>query len=241
MKTEAVKNWTDNDHLTWKQLYARLEDNRRDQAHPLFQQGLDALGISEDRIPDMEAVNRELYHLSGWRGLLVEGLEGPESFYPALAKKEFPIGNFIREQEDLNYTPAPDIFHDCYGHLPFYANSDYADACADFCQRVIKYIHEPSMVKMFERFFWFTYEFALVETPKGRRIFGGGLLSSKGESNYALSSKPHVKVFNIEEMIHQDFRIDIFQEKLFVLKCPEQLYESNKAVELAVSKAAINI
>ena len=241
MKTQPAKAWTDSENLTWRRLFNRLVENRQDLAHPLFQEGLDALGITAEKIPDMDDVNRRLYHLSGWKGIMVEGLEGAESFYPALAKREFPIGNFIRDQEDLNYTPAPDIFHDCYGHLPFYTDSAYGDACADYCKRASRYIGEPSIIKMFERFFWFTYEFALVETPKGRRIFGGGLLSSKGESEYSLSSKPEVRPFNIESMIHQDFRIDIFQEVLYVLESPEQLYSCNDDVEHAISKAAINI
>lgn len=76
----------------------------------------------------------------------------------------------------------------------------------------------------YERLFWFGVEFPLVETPAGRRIFGGGILSSAGESDHALSDAPEVLPFDVAAILAQDYRIDEMQRRLFVLDRPETLY-----------------
>lgn len=238
MKTQKARIFTKKEHETWSQLYNNLSENRKSMAHPIFNKGLDVLNITAEKIPDLDIINQKLVRLTGWQGELVEGLEGASSFYPALAKKRFPIGNFIRDSRDINYTPAPDIFHDLYGHIPFYVDKDYADACADYCVRATKHIQDENKTRMFERFFWFTYEFGLIHTAEGRRIFGGGILSSFGESIYSLSDKPIVSEFNINEIIHQEFRIDVFQERLFILKNPKELYAANAEVEAQIIKSS---
>ena len=78
---------------------------------------------------------------------------------------------------------------------------------------------------MCERLFWFGVEFPLVETPEGRRIFGGGIVSSFGESNFSLSSEPEVVSFNVRDIVFRDYKIDEMQRRLYVLKSPDQLYE----------------
>ena len=141
-----------------------------------------------------------------------------------LARREFPIGNFIRDPKDLSYTPAPDVFHDLYGHLPFFADAAYANFCADLGLRASRYLDSPTKIRQFERLFWFAVEFALLETPVGRRIFGAGIASSFGECRYALSNEPELIPFDLHVIRAQEFKIDEFQKRLFVIKDVGQLY-----------------
>lgn len=219
---------------TWHVLFGNLVENRKSMAHPVFIQGLQQLGITGIHIPDLNEVNRRLLNLTGWQGVPVEGLEGGASFYPALAERKFPIGNFIRDRDSLGYTPAPDIFHDLYGHIPFYADPDYANFCQAYGEMAAKYVDDPVALQKIERFFWFTYEFALCETSEGRRIFGAGILSSRNESIYSLSDKPEVLPFDVRQICAQDYRIDQIQPRLFVLESPDQLYSSLSEVESVV-------
>jgi len=212
------------EHDTWRRLHARLDHCRHAQAHPLFAAGLDALGIGGAGIPDLELVNRQLFALTGWRGVEVAGLEDGRSFFAMLGRREFPIGAFIRDAKDLSYTPAPDVFHDLYGHLPFLADRDYAAFCERFGQIASRYATSAERLRELERVFWFGVEFPLVETAAGRRIFGGGILSSFGESSYALSDAPEVRPFDLDEILRQEYRIDEMQQRLFVLDRPETLY-----------------
>jgi phenylalanine-4-hydroxylase len=226
LKQVELKKFTPAENQTWKALFTRQSQKRAQQIVPEFARGLEALAITPDLIPDLEQVNSRLQKLTGWRGVPVEGLEEGESFYSMLAQKMFPIGNFIRDEKDLSYTPAPDVFHDLYGHLPFFANSEYAEFCQQYGKLAMAFKDDHEKLREFERFFWFTIEFGLMETSEGRRIFGAGLASSFSECDYALSDKPLVRKFDVELLRQQEFRIDIFQEKLFVLQNPEQLYQS---------------
>jgi len=220
----SPRPFTEADDRVWASLHARLERCRRELAHPIFTRGLELLGVTGERVPDLAQVNAHLGALTGWRGVPVGGLEDGRSFFAMLSRREFPIGDFIRDASDLSYTPAPDIFHDLYGHLPLLADPDYADFCWRFGQVATRHAHDPERLVEFERLFWFGVEFPLVETTAGRRIFGGGILSSSGESDYALSPTPEVLPFDVERIRREPYRIDIMQPRLFVLDRPETLY-----------------
>ncbi|MCB0390411.1 MAG: hypothetical protein KDD58_03930 [Bdellovibrionales bacterium] len=224
MQVQELKEFSELEHDTWSTLFNNLKDNRAHQADPIFTEGIEILGLSGDRIPDLNEINKKLSKLTGWQAVPVKGFEEVDSFFKGLSEKQFPIGNFIRDNQDLSYTPAPDIFHDLYGHIPFFANKDYADFNQRFGEVALKYIDSPEKLKKFDRLYWFGLEFPLIDYPEGRRIFGGGLLSSFGESNYALSDKPKVLSFDVEKIANQDFRIDVYQEILFCLSSKEQLY-----------------
>lgn len=224
-----MRDFTPAEHDTWRMLFARLERCRHELAHPLFARGLDLLGISGERIPDLAAVNERLFALTGWRGVPVTGLEDATSFFQLLARREFPIGNFIRDARDLSYTPAPDVFHDLYGHLPLFTDPAYADFNQRIGELAVRHVHDPIRLRRFERFYWFSLEFPLIETAAGRRIFGGGILSSFGESAYSLTPAPDgpdVRPFDVRAIHDQEYRIDVMQPLLFVLDRPETLYAS---------------
>ena len=75
------------------------------------------------------------------------------------------------------------------------------------------------------RLFWFTNEFGLINTPNGLRIYGGGILSSAGETVYCLESDiPQRLPFDIMEALRTPYRIDVMQPIYFVLKDFDQLY-----------------
>jgi len=225
MHRQSFKEFTPEEHQTWSRLFNTLDRNRKEQAVPMFATGMEALGITGERIPDVNQVNELLVEMTGWRGVPVEGLEGGDSFFPALAHQEYPIGNFIRNSDDLSYTPEPDVFHDLYGHIPFFVDQTYADFNQLFGEVVSKHLGNSKHIELFERLYWFTIEFGLLKTSEGTRIFGAGLLSSSSESDFSLSDKPFVRPFNLKDIASQEYRIDIFQEKLFLIDKLEDLYE----------------
>lgn len=237
-KRVPVKDWSPEEHQTWTLLFNNLEKSRRSQAVPEFARGVEVLGFTGDHIPDLEEVNRKLKALTGWEAVPVEGLEESASFYPMMAKKQYPIGNFIRDPKDLSYTPAPDIFHDMYGHMPFFAHEPFAEWCEEFGKRASRYLDRPDCLEQWERLFWLTGEFGLLDTPDGRRIFGGGILSSFTECDFALSEKPTVHPFDLEHIRRTSFRIDILQETLFVMPTRESLYDCLEAFEAPMKGTA---
>lgn len=237
VRYSSQRDFSEDENKTWCEIIRMQRSCRPQQLYPIFDEGLKILGMDSDRIPDLNQVNRKLKSISGWEGVFVEGLESGETFYRLLSEKKFPIGNFIRDRQNLNYTPEPDIVHDFYGHIPFYANREYADFNERFGKMAIKYISQPQKFRQFERFFWFTCEFGLIETQQGRKVFGAGIASSISECKYALSNVPEVLPFDIDRIRHQEFRIDEMQKRLFVIKNEEQLYSSLKELENHVQKS----
>ena len=109
---QKQKEFTADELNTWTTI---LKDHNTTREHPvvdIFHQGLKVLGIQANKPPNMEAINTKLRALTGFQGVLVDGLEDGNSFYSMLSKRQFPIGNFIRDKNNLSYTPEPDIVHD---------------------------------------------------------------------------------------------------------------------------------
>lgn len=82
--------------------------------------------VQVDHPPRDQSGGREfeeatLLSLTGFLRVPLEGFEDAGAFFGMLARGEFPIGYFTRDRGDLGYTPAPDVFHDLYDHLPFLA------------------------------------------------------------------------------------------------------------------------
>jgi phenylalanine-4-hydroxylase len=234
MKEQVYKQFSPEEHRTWGTLFRNLDHCRKEQADTTFSRGVELLGLNASGVPSIKDVNAKLERITGWNGVPVEGLEENGSFFEAMANKKFPIGNFIRDARDVNYTPAPDVFHDLYGHLPFFTDPDYAKFCEEFGRRAAKVKDNPKGMDLWGRLFWFGVEFPLIETPKGHRIFGGGILSSFGESNYCLSDKPEVRPFNIAEIVDRTYKIDEFQRTIFLLGNKLELYDCLPAYEKLV-------
>lgn len=230
------RKFTQAEHETWGSIMRVHRARRAGQMHPIFLDGLKLLEMDKDEIPELAIVNQRLKQMSGWEGVFVKGFEDGRSFYPLLKQRKFPIGNFIRSSLDLSYTPEPDIVHDFYGHIPFLANKEYADNCQKLGEIACEFIHDKDKFRQCERVFWYGFEFALVKTTEGKRIFGAGIASSIGECEYALSDNPKIIPFDINIMRKTEFRIDEMQSQLFLLESPKQFYAS-----LATLKQLINL
>jgi len=209
---------------TWKDVLSIQEKTRESNIESIFNSGLEALDIQADKIPQLSEVNDKLDKITGFNAVYVPGLESGKSFYPMLANRLFPIGNFIRDKRDLSYTPEPDMIHDLYGHIPFLIDIEYADFCQKYGEAACNFIDNDNLFHRFERFFWFTIEFGLINSADGPSVFGAGIASSIGECDYALSSEPEVINFDIDLIINQEFRIDQMQKKLFIIESKNQLY-----------------
>jgi phenylalanine-4-hydroxylase len=80
-------------------------------------------------------------------------------------------------------------------------------------------------IPLLSRLYWYTIEFGLIRTKDGLRVYGAGILSSKGETVYAVESdKPNRIAFDLERVLSTEFRIDAYQETYFVIDSFEQLF-----------------
>lgn len=222
------------EHETWKLLFQKQKNSIKNKIHPLFEEGLKKLNYSEEKIPKLSDVNRCLKLHSNFESIWVSGLEGPIEFFSLLKNRKFPVGHFIRDQTDLGYTPAPDIFHDSFGHLPFLTNLMFANFSQRFGECAFRYKDVPHILRQFERLYWFTLEFGLLKTEAGPKVFGAGLVSSFSETEFALSDQPEIITFDLEKIRHLEFKIDEFQKKLFLIPNLETLYSCLETFEKGI-------
>ena len=95
-------------------------------AHSSYLEGLRKTGIDIEQIPSMYGMNRILKEI-GWAAVAVDGFIPPNAFMEFQAYKVLVIASDIRQLENIEYTPAPDIIHESAGHAPIIANPDYAE------------------------------------------------------------------------------------------------------------------
>ena len=171
----------------------------------------------------MERLSDRLEGLTGWRVVPVSDLVPDEVFFNHLANRRFPAGAFIRPEQEMDYLEEPDIFHDVFGHVPLLANPVYANFMQAYGaggQRATRLGRLPNLARLY----WYTVEFGLMRTNSGLRIFGAGIMSSYGESVFALESdSPNRVAFNLERVMRTKYVIDDFQQTYFVISSFEDL------------------
>lgn len=215
--------YTKDEHDIWNTLYAQQIDVLKGRAVAEFYDGLSALDLNQGGIPDLTKLNPKLKALTGWEVIMVPHLVPDDVFFTHLANKRFPAGRFIRGRDQMDYLQEPDVFHDIFGHVPLLAQPVFADYMQAYGQGGLRAL-EYDCLKNLARLYWYTVEFGLMKTDDGMRIYGAGIVSSRTESVFAVDDpSPNRLHFNLERVMHTDYRIDDFQQVYFVIESFEQL------------------
>jgi phenylalanine-4-hydroxylase len=214
------QNWerfTAEEHRVWDVLFARQSEALKGRAVADFFRGLDVLRLSKPGIPDLDELNERLFARTGWTIVSVPGLVPDDVFFEHLSKRRFPAGNFIRAANSLDYIEQPDVFHDVFGHVPLLAQP----AVADFMQAMGAEglaAMEAGALHRLARLYWYSVEFGLALEEGETRIYGAGVLSSFGESRFALESpEPRRSRFELRQVLRTRYRSDAFQQAYFVI------------------------
>ena len=216
------------EHGIWRTLFHRQQEILRTRACPEFLAGLAKLEVAADGIPDFRRLNALLGAATGWTIVAVPGLVPDDVFFGHLANRRFPATRFIRRADQLDYLQEPDIFHDVYGHVPMLVNPIFADYMEAYGKGGLKALGLGSLHRL-ARLYWYTVEFGLIRSPQGIRIYGSGIVSSKGESIYCLESPvPNRIGFDLLRIMRTAYRIDDFQESYFVIDDFAQLFAATQ-------------
>ncbi|HWE73225.1 MAG TPA: phenylalanine 4-monooxygenase [Stellaceae bacterium] len=220
--------YTPEQHAIWRTLFHRQEAILARRACQPFLDGLKALGVEADGIPDFRRLNEALGRATGWQITAVPGLVADGVFFEHLANRRFPSTCFIRRQDQLDYLQEPDIFHDIFGHVPMLMNPVFADYMEAYGQGGLKALRLDNLEHL-ARLYWYTVEFGLIRTEEGVRIYGSGIVSSKGESIYCIEdAKPNRIAFDLLRVMRTRYRIDDYQESYFVIDSFEQLFDATQ-------------
>ncbi|WP_240229416.1 phenylalanine 4-monooxygenase [Devosia lacusdianchii] len=228
---QGWERYTAEDHAIWRTLFERQQETLKGKVCQEYLDGLEALGIGPEGVPNFERMNKRLRELTGWEVVAVPGLVPGRPFFQMLANRQFPAGTFIRTREQLDYLEEPDIFHDIFGHVPLLTNPAYADYMQEYGRIGLDAI-EHKGVKFLSRLNWYTIEFGLIRKPEGIQIYGAGIVSSFGEARYVVEdlSANHT-VFDLDRVLRTGYYIDDFQATYFVIDRFEDLFEALRATD----------
>lgn len=223
-------SYTREDHEVWATLFRRQRALLPGRACRELLENQERFGMTESTIPRFDAINEPLRAATGWEIVGVEGLLPDDIFFDHLANRRFPVTWWIRRAEQLDYISEPDLFHDLFGHVPLLLNPVFADYMHAYgCGGVKARGLGEDALKRLTRLYWYTVEFGLIRTSEGLRIYGAGIVSSKGESIYCLDSPaPNRLGFDLKRIMRTQFRIDTFQQTYFVIDKFESLFEATR-------------
>ena len=257
IKPQNYEQYTPINQAVWRFVMRKNVDYLSKVAHESYVAGLKKTGISINEIPSMYGMNRILKEI-GWAAVAVDGFIPPNAFMEFQAYKILVIASDIRQLENIEYTPAPDIIHEGAGHAPIIASPDYAEYLRRFGEigaKAISSAHdtemyeavrmlsilkeaegtpqekidaaeakvlqlqekevEPSEISLIRNLHWWTVEYGLVGTVKDPKIYGAGLLSSIGESEWCMKEEVDKIPYSIDAA-YQDFDITKPQPQLYV-------------------------
>ena len=226
---QRYASYDDEAHAVWHLLFERRMATLIDTGSDVFLSGMERIGLSPDRVPDLADVNARLARRTGWAAVGVSGFIPAAQFFRCLEHRRFPTTLKVRPRAQLDYLPEPDIFHDVFGHVPLHADPVFADFLQQF-GAVAARASSPESITAMARLFWFTVEFGLIR-EKGRiKVYGSGLISSHGDAANALGPKCDRRPFELDAVMRQPFEIDHFQEVLFVIESFDQLFAAVEEV-----------
>ena len=141
--------YTAQNHAVWRYVMRKNIVYLKGVAHPSYLEGLKKTGISIDKIPRLEDMNKTLAEI-GWAAVTVDGFIPPNAFMEFQAYNTLVIAADIRTIEHIAYTPAPDIIHEAAGHAPIIANPEYAEYLRRFGEIGAKAISSGKDHELFE-------------------------------------------------------------------------------------------
>ncbi len=149
IKPQEYDRYTPINQAVWRYVMRKNVDYLSKVAHESYVDGLKQTGISINEIPSMYGMNRILKEI-GWAAVAVDGFIPPNAFMEFQAYKILVIASDIRQLENIEYTPAPDIIHEGAGHAPIIASPDYAEYLRRFGEIGAKAISSAHDIEMYE-------------------------------------------------------------------------------------------
>ena len=182
------------------------------------------MAITREEIPQLRHLSERLGPVTDMHLVPAEGALPYRTFYQYIGERGFPVTQFIRHGSHPEFTPEPDMIHDCLGHVPALMNQDYAELLT-LIGKAVSTTTRGEQVLALKRFSWFSIEFGLIEEKGELKAYGAGLLSSFGELEHAFSDRVERREFDLETVINHEFTYSDMQPVLYVVPSYKYLKE----------------
>ncbi len=237
MLQQQYDTYTPEHFEVWDILFARQMKNLEHTVTGKYVSGLDKIHFNPHRIPDFKAANTLLEEHTGWHIQAVPGIIPDKDFFLLLNQRRFPATCWLRNMTQLNYIEEPDMFHDVFGHIPLLTDKHFCEFLFGLSSIALKHIDNPFAIELMSRIYWFTVEFGLIREEGEVKIYGAGIISSAGETEYSLSTQPKHLPFSVSDVLNSPFHKDRMQEKYFIVESFEQLYHCLPELERELEHA----
>jgi phenylalanine-4-hydroxylase len=235
--------YTPEEVACWGEVYGRLRTMHEEHAcaeHmrllPLFEQNC---GYSKDNIPQLQDISDFLAECTGFTIRPVAGLLSTRNFLYGLAFRTFFSTQYLRHHSKPLYTPEPDLVHEIMGHVPLFADQDFADFSQEIGLAAIGATDEQ--IEELGRCYWFSVEFGLCKQQGQLKAYGAGLLSSFGELKYSLGlsddAKPEYRPFDPFNASKQTYPITTYQPLYYVAESFQDAKSQMKTFSRSLARA----
>jgi phenylalanine-4-hydroxylase len=208
--------YTPEETRIWREVSPKLDELHLKYASEIYLKAKRDLAINRDEIPQLRHLSERLRRETNMHLVPAEGALPYRTFYEYIAERGFPVTQFIRHGSHPEFTPEPDMIHDCLGHVPPLMNRDYAELLT-LVGKAVATTSRGDQVLALKRFSWFSIEFGLIEEAGETKVFGAGILSSTGEIPNSLFSKDVTRrPFVTDVVITTDYDPSRMQDNLFI-------------------------
>jgi phenylalanine-4-hydroxylase len=211
-----IIEYTPEETRIWREVSPKLDELHQKHACQIYLKAKRDLAITREEIPQLRTLSERIQRETNMHLVPAEGALPYRTFYEYIAQRGFPVTQFIRHGSHPEFTPEPDMIHDCLGHCPPLMNQDYAELLT-LVGKAVATTSKGEQVLALKRFSWFSIEFGLIEEVGTTKVFGAGILSSTGEIPYSLFS-PEVtrRPFVTDVVINTDYDPSRMQNNLFI-------------------------
>ena len=238
---QIYSNYTKSDFEVWKTLFNKQLELLKPIVSVEYLNALRTINFTQDKIPDFEEVNAILKNKTSWSLEVVPNISEQKDFFSFLSQKKFTATCWLRTMEQLDYLEEPDMFHDVFGHVPLLCNQAYVDFFKGISDIALKNIDNPRAIELLGKLYWFTIEFGLIKEDGHVKIYGAGIISSKGETEHCLSKNAKQVPFDIQTIFNTNYRTDCIQETYFVIHSFQQLYDSLEEIEKVLQENVLQL
>jgi phenylalanine-4-hydroxylase len=207
----------------WRTVSRELRTKHERYACREFLTAKAALGLPEDRVPQLDEVTARLEPLTDFRYHPAAGLVPLRQFYGSLADRVFHSTQYVRHPSEPLYTPEPDIVHEVIGHGNMLASPRFAEI-KRLAGEAARRVQTEEALQFIADVFWFTLEFGVVWEDGELRAYGAGILSSYGE----IEEFRHMEIRPLDfgEMGTIEYDITKYQPVLYAAESMDHIVEA---------------
>src|SRR5919201_6106032 len=145
----------------WRTVSRELRTKQEKYACREYLEAKAALGLPEDRVPQLDEVTALLRPLTGFEYHPAAGLVPLREFYGSLADRVFHSTQYVRHSAVPLYTPEPDIIHEVIGHGHLLATPTFGELHR-LAGVATNRLRDIENLRFLSRVFWFSLEFGVV-------------------------------------------------------------------------------